>query len=61
MGQVSKSALGDGEENIVDDEDLSDLRSELPLPEGCLKVNLGIPIIVVVNKVDLVEHGDQHS
>jgi dynein light intermediate chain 1, cytosolic len=33
----------------------------MPLPEGCLKVNLGIPIVVVVNKVDLVLHGDKKA
>ena len=39
----------------------ADLKLEIPLPEGCLKVNLGIPIIVVVNKVDLLLHGDKKS
>lgn len=34
---------------------------EIPLPEGCLKVNLGIPILVIVNKVDLLLHGDKKS
>jgi len=33
----------------------------MDLPEGCLKVNLGIPIIVVVNKVDLLLHGDKKA
>lgn len=33
----------------------------MPLPEGCLKVNLGIPILVVVNKVDLLLHGDKKA
>ena len=36
-----------------------DVRMEIPLPEGCLKVNLGIPIIVICSKVDLVQHGDK--
>jgi GTPase SAR1 family protein len=39
----------------------SDLKMEIPLPEGCLKVNLGIPILVIVNKVDLLLHGDKKS
>lgn len=36
-----------------------DVRMEIPLPEGCLKVNLGIPIIVICSKVDLLQHGDK--
>ncbi len=39
----------------------ADLKMQLPLPEGCLKVNLGIPIVVIVNKVDLLLHGDKKS
>lgn len=31
----------------------------MPLPEGVLKVNLGIPIIVVCNKIDLLLRGDK--
>ena len=31
------------------------------MPEGCLKVNLGIPILVIVNKVDSLLHGDKKS
>ena len=31
----------------------------MPLGEGVLGVNLGIPIIVVVNKVDLMLHGEK--
>ena len=31
----------------------------MPMPEGCLKVNLGITIVVVVSKVDLILHGDK--
>lgn len=38
-----------------------DIKLEMPLPDGCLKVNLGIPIIVVVNKGDLLLHGDKKS
>lgn len=26
----------------------------MPLPEGVLKVNLGIPIIIVCNKIDII-------
>lgn len=40
---------------------LEDLKMEIPLPEGCLKVNLGIPILVIINKVDLLLHGDKKS
>lgn len=31
-----------------------DVRLDMPLGEGVLKVNLGIPIIVVCNKVDIM-------
>ena len=31
-----------------------DVRLEMPLGEGVLKVNLGIPVIVVCNKVDII-------
>lgn len=41
-----------------DDSDMSaddiDVRLEMPLGEGVLKVNLGIPIVVIVNKVDII-------
>ena len=43
-----------------DSEDLSneeiDVRLDMPLGEGVLKVNLGIPIIVLCNKVDIIQH-----
>jgi hypothetical protein len=31
-----------------------DIRLDMPLAEGVLKVNLGIPIIVVCNKIDII-------
>ena len=42
-----------------DDDEFSDLKSKLPLPEGVLLVNLGIPIIVLCNKVDLLLRGEK--
>lgn len=42
-----------------DIDDLTDLKDRLPLPEGVLKVNLGIPIIVACNKIDLLFRGDK--
>jgi hypothetical protein len=45
--------------NDGDDEDYSELKAEMPLSEGVLDVNLGIPIMVVVNKVDLMLHGEK--
>lgn len=38
---------------------LDDLKSKIPLQEGVLKVNLGIPIIIVCTKTDLINHGDK--
>ena len=40
------------------DEDMKELKKELPLPDGVLKVNLGIPILVVVTKADHLLHGE---
>jgi hypothetical protein len=37
---------------------MKELKKELPLPDGVLKVNLGIPIIVSVTKADLLIHGE---
>ena len=46
--------------NASDDSDLEEnLKEELELDEGVLKVNLGIPIVVVCNKVDLLQHGEK--
>ena len=43
-----------------EDSDITeDLKRRMPLPEGVLKVNLGIPIIVVCNKIDLLLRGDK--
>lgn len=36
-----------------------DMREKLELGEGVLKVNLGIPIVVICNKVDLLAHGEK--
>ena len=60
METLKKPKVGDESE---EEEKYSeaDLKMEIPLPEGCLKVNLGIPILVIVNKVDLLLHGDKKS
>jgi hypothetical protein len=52
----------DGELNNPDDEDennLADLKAQMPLGQGVLQVNLGIPIIVVCSKIDLMARGDK--
>ena len=56
-----EKSQSDSEDNNEQVEEETDLRLEMDLPEGCLKVNLGIPIIVVVNKVDLLLHGDKKA
>lgn len=38
-----------------------DIRLEMPLAEGVLKVNLGIPVVVVVNKVDIINMSGEKS
>lgn len=35
------------------------MRKDLVLGEGVLKVNLGIPIVIICNKVDLLVHGEK--
>ena len=44
---------GDNEDSDLSDDDM-DVRLDMPLGEGILKVNLGIPIIVVCNKIDII-------
>lgn len=50
----------DDKENDEDDDaaDLNELKKELPLSEGVLKTNLGIPMIVAITKADLLLYGD---
>ena len=48
--------------NAAEDEDandLADLKAQMPLGQGVLQVNLGIPIIVVCSKIDLMARGDK--
>lgn len=56
-----KETVVKGEEaKDSDDSDVEDVRVELPLGAGVLKVNLGIPILVVCNKIDLLTvNGDR--
>ena len=60
-GSDSDDSDGDNDREQFDDDedDLMFLKSQLPLPEGVLKVNLGIPILVVCHKVDLMTRGDK--
>lgn len=54
----------DGEKNgemeaAEEEDEYADLKSQMPLAEGVLKVNLGIPIIVVCAKIDLMVRGEK--
>jgi len=40
---------------------LNDIKKSMPLAEGVLKVNLGIPIITICSKVDLLVRGEKAS
>lgn len=43
---------------MSDEEDeFKNLKNEMPLPEGVLQVNLGMPIIIACHKVDLLSRG----
>ena len=58
-GKLVKKVVQKDEENEDEEPDeIKELKKELPLPEGVLKVNLGIPIVVAVTKADLLLHGD---
>ena len=35
-------------------EETHNLKMQLPLKEGVLRVNLGVPLVIVVNKSDIV-------
>ena len=50
-----------GEDDGSEDSEVEDVRVEMPLPPGVLKVNLGIPIIVVCNKIDLLQSSGEKS
>ena len=38
-----------------------DVRLDMPLGEGILKVNLGIPIIVLCNKIDIIHQSGEKA
>jgi hypothetical protein len=40
------------------EDELKELKKEMGLAEGVLKVNLGIPIVAAVTKADVLLHGD---
>ena len=55
-----ETAVKGEEAKDSDDSDVEDVRVEMPLGPGVLKVNLGIPILVVCNKIDLLSvNGDR--
>lgn len=55
-----KGAEGSESEDFEEDDfDMEELKNQLPLPEGVLKSNLGIPIIIACHKVDLISRGER--
>ena len=38
-----------------------DIRLDMPLGEGVLKVKLGIPIIVICNKIDIIHQSGEKA
>ena len=58
-----KKNKGEDNQSDRDDEDsdfdMEHLKDALPLPEGVLKNNLGIPIIVACHKADLIGRGER--
>lgn len=49
---MNASGIDDMDSDMSQDD--MDIRLDMPLGEGILKVNLGIPIIVLCNKVDII-------
>ena len=49
---MNASGMDDVDSDMSQDD--MDIRLEMPLEAGILKVNLGIPIIVLCNKVDII-------
>ncbi len=52
------------EEQKTEEEDdmmMDEMKRQMPLQEGVLKVNMGIPIVVVCSKVDLLMKEDSSS
>jgi|LauGreDrversion4_2_1035121.scaffolds.fasta_scaffold257808_1 hypothetical protein len=63
---VKKKEKSKKENSDSDDSDDSDgenfmgyMQDQVSLPEGVLKSNLGIPIIVACHKADLISRGDR--
>lgn len=56
-----KSEDDDSASEVDQDQLELDTKLEMPLPDTCLKVNLGFPIVVLVNKSDLLLHGDKKN
>jgi len=50
--RVNASGMDDMDSDMSQDD--MDIRLDMPLAEGILKVNLGIPIIVLCNKIDII-------
>ena len=58
-GKIVRKAAALDENQNDDEDDITNLKTQMDLPEGVLTVNLGIPIIVVCSKIDLLLHGDK--
>lgn len=55
---------GQGGVDIEDSGFLSgdeDIRTEMPLGEGVLKVNLGVPVLILCNKIDVIHMNSERS
>lgn len=51
--------MDDVDVNVVDQDEMDDIRNEMELPEGVLVTNIFIPSAVVCSKTDLIEHGEK--
>ncbi len=57
-----KSAPGNADDLDSDmSADETDVRLDMPLGEGVLKVNLGIPVIVICNKIDIISQNSEKA
>ena len=51
--EFKTAAAGDEQDSDMSQDDM-DVRLDMPLGEGVLEVNLGIPVVILCNKVDLI-------
>lgn len=52
---------GDDAKSMSEEDNEDDALDMIPLEEGVLSINIGIPLIIILNKSEVTVHGDQAS